>query len=493
MGLLSRNVEGPSIDDKWTDLEIRCHDGTFRVHRAIVCPKSVALAAQCEALSEAAHGIANVIEHYAFDAQTVEYMLHRMYEGDYSLAVDSTTDDRSSISMNSSDESFGQLVLVDQAEPSAYGDAVSHVHVYAIAQSYRIPKLQELALEKFACVDITQQLDDFAEVLYEVYKYTTDAADPLRKQALIMALDAIDSLVLCDNFMDAISLEPSLQDFAPTVLGAALRQAQSSAREETTELLGSLTLSTNGEIEALSSSYEEHLAELTAKLTKQEDTVDLLRDQVRIKTGEVGNLQSELKEVTGEKQEQSRQLARSIGDLQTRNDAFSAMKLELANANRALQMSNSISQVKQEKADEALQKLKQTDEKYKAAVNEANDLKQLHQQQAKEIERLITANQNVASSTAQVSALQAKVTQSTANLLTAKSMENAAKAMEWQLQDIIEDAVCRSTEWEKCRNGACMDDIGTYLDWDDRSGSNGHAVMLRCGNCRCRHYGPLFS
>ncbi|KAK5155506.1 hypothetical protein LTS14_005767 [Recurvomyces mirabilis] len=352
--------EGPSIDGKWTDLEIRCQDRTFRVHRAVVCSKSAVLAEQCEVITEAAHGNANVIEHHAFDAQTVEYMLRWMYEEDYSLAVDSAADDHS-ISMSSSDECSSQLVIIDPAEPKAKGDALSHVHVYAIARFYQLPKLLDLALEKFACADTIQQLDNFPGVLCEVYKHTTSVEDPL--------------------------------------------------------------------------------PELEAKLLNEEGTVESLRDQVRIKTGEVGTFELQLKESAGEQATQSRQLAQLTRDLETREDAFSAIKQELTSSNRALQMSNSVSQVKQEQAEAAIQKLKQTNEKYKAAANEASYLKQLSQQQAKEIERFITADQNVAASTAQVFASQAKVMEGAANLFTAKSMENAAKAVEQKLQDIIEDAI----------------------------------------------------
>lgn len=48
MEALSSSLGNLLLDDKYTDLEIKCSGESFRVHRAVVCNKSAVLAEQCE-------------------------------------------------------------------------------------------------------------------------------------------------------------------------------------------------------------------------------------------------------------------------------------------------------------------------------------------------------------------------------------------------------------------------------------------------------------
>ncbi|KAK0317177.1 hypothetical protein LTR82_011778 [Friedmanniomyces endolithicus] len=47
--------------------------------------------------------------------------------------------------------------------------------------------------------------------------------------------------------------------------------------------------------------------------------------------------------------------------------------------------------------------------------------------------------------------------------------------------------------WTECRNVSCYQDLNVWLDWDDRTASDDRGLMLRCGTCRCRHYGELIA
>ena len=62
------------------DLEIKCDQTVFRVHRAVVCAKSTVLAALCG--NEAAQ---TTIELDETDSHTFKAVLNYMYTGDYEL------------------------------------------------------------------------------------------------------------------------------------------------------------------------------------------------------------------------------------------------------------------------------------------------------------------------------------------------------------------------------------------------------------------------
>lgn len=52
MDSLSSGLGSLLLDGKYTDLEIKCGDKSFKVHRAVVCNKSAVLAKQCDLVSE---------------------------------------------------------------------------------------------------------------------------------------------------------------------------------------------------------------------------------------------------------------------------------------------------------------------------------------------------------------------------------------------------------------------------------------------------------
>ncbi|KAK5703419.1 hypothetical protein LTR17_022148 [Elasticomyces elasticus] len=55
----------------------------------------------------------------------------------------------------------------------------------------------------------------------------------------------------------------------------------------------------------------------------------------------------------------------------------------------------------------------------------------------------------------------------------------------------LRDVKATVSNWEQCRSQSCYADFDVWLDWDDRTSSTERGLMLRCEQCRCRHYGQL--
>ncbi|KAK4498499.1 hypothetical protein PRZ48_011157 [Zasmidium cellare] len=82
MSAVIDGVRGLYLDTRYADLEIRCPGKRFKVHRAIVCPRSKVLDREC---SSGFEGISTkIIQHAMFNAATMDRMPQFIYCGEYS-------------------------------------------------------------------------------------------------------------------------------------------------------------------------------------------------------------------------------------------------------------------------------------------------------------------------------------------------------------------------------------------------------------------------
>lgn len=140
-----------------------------------------------------------IIKHSVFDASAMDRMLQFMYRSDYKMqtvcltALDPTSTEKDAASprptsdTGTSDEESGGSTTSDQYEDDheTVKDIIAHLYVYAIADYYELPALQDLAVEKFTAASIRWKNvppGDLVELASVVYSNTTDKAEELRHQ-----------------------------------------------------------------------------------------------------------------------------------------------------------------------------------------------------------------------------------------------------------------------------------------------------------------------
>ncbi|KAI1391853.1 BTB/POZ protein [Hypoxylon trugodes] len=140
--------------EEYSDLIITCRGKQYKVHKAVVCPRSEFFATACRGnFKEARDGRIDLPED---DPAIVEKMIFYLYNLDYTTSQTTT--------------------------PSL----VVHARVYALAEKYLIGGLKATALTKFRAIvdNISSSSDeqrlDFAKAAREVYTSTVDVDTGLR-------------------------------------------------------------------------------------------------------------------------------------------------------------------------------------------------------------------------------------------------------------------------------------------------------------------------
>lgn len=183
---------------KYSDLEIRCDGRSFIVHRNIVCGRSDVMDKECGGGFLEAQ--ARIIEHSVFDSSAVDRMLQFMYRNDYQLGTacptieDRNTATRDTIAASSpaSGTTDEETAASTMAEADAEDELVAHVYVYAIADYYDLPALQNLAVTKFnSSADKWESISTEAlvELAAVVYSNTTREATDLRDELFSLVWD----------------------------------------------------------------------------------------------------------------------------------------------------------------------------------------------------------------------------------------------------------------------------------------------------------------
>jgi len=176
---------------KYSDLTIRCDDRVFKVHRAIVCPRSHFFTAACDGPFQ--ESINNEITLEEDDPHAVERMLAYLYtsdycDGDYSGPVEDEASPEEAPTDEPENEeqsaSMSQSITEEQDNASATTDETSllnNILVYAVAEKYGIAELKELAKAKFqGRVGSLLSAKEFPEIIRELYRTTPSSDRELR-------------------------------------------------------------------------------------------------------------------------------------------------------------------------------------------------------------------------------------------------------------------------------------------------------------------------
>lgn len=127
------------------------------------------------------------------------------------------------------------------------------------------------------------------------------------------------------------------------------------------------------------------------------------------------------------------------------------------------------------------------------AKNENLVLKSNFAEQNKELQRAITEIDGLLQAKQSISLTETSpsVSESTVKSLVA---DRDAWREKYKKRDrALKGIMTTADKWTECRNVSCYEDLNVWLDWDDRTASEDRGLMLRCGTCRCRHYGELIA
>ncbi|KAI1179206.1 hypothetical protein F4777DRAFT_575237 [Nemania sp. FL0916] len=181
-GLLASN-HSLYVSGQYSDLTITCHGNEYKVHKAIVCPKSGFFAGACRGqMKEALEGIVDLPDD---EPEIVDIMVHFFYHLDYLPRSRTEPKKEHAPSVRRERGTSGNPPSYHEtatAPPPKSSDLVVHAKVYAIAAKYLIDDLKSLAQNKFTEQVLAkwQPGDEFPEAAKVVYTTTCDRDRGLR-------------------------------------------------------------------------------------------------------------------------------------------------------------------------------------------------------------------------------------------------------------------------------------------------------------------------
>jgi hypothetical protein len=222
----TKHIEAMSLllkSAKYSDLTLICNGHEFPVHRAIVCPHSPFFDAACkgefqvitrtfrtniqtktDSSLQEAH--TRRVELQDDDPDTVKCMVSYMYNYDYndeqhrkpestqSIDSSNTGGMEEIIDQTAIDSEEGRIPDLEEVQPTL----VSSVRVYAIADKYDIPRLKDLARQKFCnWAEKNWACDDFAAIVKEIYESTPNHDQGLRD--IVVQLIATHAQILLEK------------------------------------------------------------------------------------------------------------------------------------------------------------------------------------------------------------------------------------------------------------------------------------------------------
>lgn len=225
---LTRSLSGLFQSSKYSDLTVRCGSEEFKLHRAIICPRSTFFAAACDG-----HFQVNELSNSNLGPRKVQYMLIFLLQEAQTSTIILAEDDPPTVSRmltylytldydDEGDAASAQHYMVNgpkvttsqaptseapttEATPLSAEELLRHakmlnnVVVCAIAQKYDIGELKELAKATFRQLlwlnDPDHGLPDIIHAVFE----TTSATDPGLRQTAVEYCVKFSSNIVADD------------------------------------------------------------------------------------------------------------------------------------------------------------------------------------------------------------------------------------------------------------------------------------------------------
>ncbi|KAH8754523.1 hypothetical protein F5883DRAFT_183798 [Diaporthe sp. PMI_573] len=178
---LYRSLETLYSTEIYSDLTISSTAKEYRVHRAIVCPRSAFLAAACRhSFKEACDGVISLPDD---EPSVVDIMIQYFYRLDYRHPID--IDRLPQLSEDQASKCLHSPPTESQDNDIRSSDLLLHAKVYALAEKYAVNGLKGLALAKFKTLaSLCWATSDFLDAVSETYNSTIDTDRGLRDVVL---------------------------------------------------------------------------------------------------------------------------------------------------------------------------------------------------------------------------------------------------------------------------------------------------------------------
>lgn len=196
---------------KDSDLIIQCEGREWVVPKSIIYSASEVLAKEGE--SSMQEGQSGTIKHDEFDADTVDRMVSYMYKQTY------VVDGEDQYNVDQSEQSQETEVTADP--PNINELLIAHVQVHAIADYYMIPKLENLAAERFgALTKYGLNFDGFVDMVKAIYEQTSQHDRPLRDRLCAYAMKRGVEIIKNKALMRALG---DVEGFATDMIRQCMR------------------------------------------------------------------------------------------------------------------------------------------------------------------------------------------------------------------------------------------------------------------------------
>ena len=193
-------------------MTVRCGCDEFKLHRAIVCPRSRFFATACNGQYKESQ--TRVITLKEDDPPTVRRMFTYLYTLDYDTV--GGEENAASIGpylLNASYKYMDATTAPSSEEARLRTQLVSHIAVYAIAEKYDIQEMKHLAVSKFAtalkepAADLSYTLSSLINAVFE----TTPSTDTLLRNVMTKYCHThFKALIDDDIFLQTLSQHPDL-------------------------------------------------------------------------------------------------------------------------------------------------------------------------------------------------------------------------------------------------------------------------------------------